>query len=59
MYQDSLKRLYMEDYCKGIESFINFILSNSKNISVVKIRCSYVKCKNKNFHQIDVVIIDF
>ena len=40
----------MKDYYKGIESFINFIFSNPKNISIGKIRCSCVKCKNKNFY---------
>jgi hypothetical protein len=39
MYQDSLKGLFMEDYCKENEGFINFILYNPKNIIRGRIRC--------------------
>jgi len=49
--------LYREDYCKGVESFINFALSNSKNISRGRIRCTCVKCKNKKFHQSNIMIM--
>jgi hypothetical protein len=38
-----------------VEDFINFILSNLKNINDGKIRCPCVKCKNKKFHHKDVV----
>jgi hypothetical protein len=51
MYRDSPQELYKEGYYKGVESFINFILSNPKNISGGEIRCLCVKCKNKKFHQ--------
>jgi hypothetical protein len=53
----SPQRLYREDYCKGVESFINFALSNPKNISGGRIRCTCVKCKNKKFHQSDIMIM--
>jgi hypothetical protein len=57
MYRNSLKELYRQDHLQGVKSFINFALSNPKNISVGKIRCSCVKCKNKKFHYKDVVMI--
>jgi len=33
-----------------VEGFINFTLSNSKNISGGGIKCLYAKCKNKKLH---------
>ena len=33
MYRNSPKWLYRKDYCKGVDGFINFALSNLKNIS--------------------------
>ena len=51
MYRDSPQELYRKGYYKGVEGFINFILSNLKNISRGEIKCPYVKCKNKKFHQ--------
>ena len=42
---------------KGLRVFINFVLSNLKNISECEIRCLCVKCKKKNFHRKDVVMI--
>jgi len=57
MYQDSFEWLYMQNYLIGVESFINFILSNLKNISGDEIRCSFVKYKNKKFHHEVVVMI--
>jgi hypothetical protein len=51
MYRDSPQELYRKGYYKGVESFINFILSNPKNISGGEIRCLCVKFKNKKFHQ--------
>ena len=47
----------MQDYCNGAESFINYTLSNPKNISGGGIRCSYKRCKNKKFLDLDVVTI--
>jgi hypothetical protein len=36
----------MKDYCRGVEGFISFALSNLKNISGGGIRCPWMKCKN-------------
>jgi hypothetical protein len=49
--------LYREDYYKRIEGFIDFALLNPKNISGGRIKCSCVKCENKKFHQLDVVMM--
>jgi len=59
MNQNSPQELYREDYCKEIQDFINFILSNLNNISGGGIRYPCVKCKNKKFHQLDVVTMIF
>jgi hypothetical protein len=50
MYRDSPKGLYMKNYCKRVEGFINFTLLNLNNISGDEIRCPCTKCKNKKFH---------
>jgi hypothetical protein len=47
MYQDSPKRLRMMDYCNWIEGFINYVLSNPRNISGDGIRYPYKGCKKK------------
>jgi hypothetical protein len=57
MYLDSPQGLYREDYSRGVEGFIDFSLSNPKNISEGKIKCLCVKCKNKKFLQSDVVMM--
>jgi len=44
-------------YLQIVESFINFVLFNSNNISENKIRCPCAKCKNKKFHYKDVVMM--
>ena len=59
MYRNSPQELYREDYCKEIQDFINFILSNLNNISGGGIRCPYVKCKIKKFHQSNFVTTIF
>jgi hypothetical protein len=38
------KGLYKQDYLKWVKRFINFILSNMKNISEDEIACPYMKC---------------
>jgi hypothetical protein len=53
MYLDSPQGVFREDYYRGVKSFINFTLSNPKNISGCKIRCLYVKCKNKKIRCCD------
>jgi hypothetical protein len=46
----------MKNYLQRVD-VINFILSNMKNISRGKIRCPYMKCKNKKLHHNDVVMM--
>jgi hypothetical protein len=58
MYQRSSKRLYRQYYLKGVEGFINLILSNSKSISKGEIMCPCVKYKNKKFQYKDIVTIE-
>ena len=57
MYRDFSKRLYRQDYLKGVEGFINFLLSNLNNINESEIRCLCVKCMNKKFHHKNIVMI--
>jgi hypothetical protein len=45
MYQDSPKGLWRMDYCNGVQGFINYALSNLRNISRGSIRCSCKRCK--------------
>jgi hypothetical protein len=45
----------MMDYCDGVGGFINYALSNPRNISRCDIRCSCKRCKNKKFIDPDVV----
>jgi len=46
----------MQDFLEGVESFVNFILFNPKNISDNKIRHLCVKCKNKKLHHKNVIL---
>jgi hypothetical protein len=39
IYRDSLEALHSLDYCNGIEGFINYTLSNPRNVSGGDIRC--------------------
>ena len=55
MYRDSPQGLQKTDYCNGVQGFINYALSNPRNISGDNIRCSYKSCKNKKFIDPDVV----
>ena len=43
MYRVSSKELHMIDYCKGVEGFIHYVLSNTKNISGGSIRDVKIK----------------
>jgi hypothetical protein len=45
------------NYCNGVQSFINYALSNPINISGGDIRYPYRRCKNKKFLNLDVVIM--
>ena len=58
MYRDSpIGLLYIDDYYKEVEGFIYFIPFNLNNINGGGIRFSCVKCKNKKFHQLDVMMM--
>jgi hypothetical protein len=45
----------MMNYCNGVQGFINYTKSNPRNINGGDIKCSYKRCKNKNFLDPDVV----
>ena len=45
------------DYCNGVEGFINYALSNPRNINGCNIRCSCKRCKYKKFLDPDVVMM--
>jgi hypothetical protein len=45
----------MMNYCNDVEGFINYALSNPKNISEGNIRCPCKSCKNKKFLNPDVI----
>jgi hypothetical protein len=57
MYQESLKGLCRMDYCNEVQGFINYALSNPRNISKGGIKYPYKICKNKNFPDLDIVTI--
>jgi hypothetical protein len=42
----------MMNYYNGVQSFINYALSNSRNISEGGIRCPYKRCKSKKNSQL-------
>jgi hypothetical protein len=45
------------DYCNEVQGFINYTISNPRDISGSGIRCSCKRCKNKKFLDPDVVTI--
>jgi hypothetical protein len=55
MSRDSPRRLRRMDYCNGVEGFINYILSNLRNINECDIRCLFKRCKNKKILDLNVV----
>ena len=57
MYRDSPQGLRRIDYCNGVQDFINYALSNLRNISGWSIRCLCKRCKNKKFIVPDVVMM--
>jgi len=59
IYRDSPKGLRKMNYCNGVQSFINYILSNPRNISEYDIRCLCKRCKNKKFLNLYVVTMHF
>jgi len=48
--------LHKVNYCNGFGDFINYALSNPRNISGGNIRCPYKRCKNKKFVDADIVM---
>jgi len=50
MYRVSPEGLYRMNYCNEVQGFINYILSNHKNISGGSIRYPYKMCKNKKVY---------
>ena len=49
MYQNSPQGLRRIDYCNGVQGFINFTTSISRNFTDGGIRCPCRKCKNLKF----------
>jgi hypothetical protein len=43
------------DNCNGVQGFINYTLSNRRNISGGDIKCLCKRCKNKKFLDLDAV----
>jgi hypothetical protein len=41
MYRDSPQGLQRMDYCNEIQSFINYVLSNPRNISGQDVQCNF------------------
>jgi hypothetical protein len=59
IFKVSSKRLQRMKYCNRIKGFINYTLSNPRNISRNGIRCPWKRCKNKKFIDPDVVTMHF
>ena len=57
MYRDSPQGLQMIDYCNGVQGFINFTTSISRNFSGSGISYPCRRCKNKKFLHPDVVMM--
>jgi hypothetical protein len=51
------KWLHIMDYCNWVDGFINYTLSNPKNISGGDIKYPCKKCKNKKFLDQDIVMM--
>jgi hypothetical protein len=47
------------NYCSAVKVFINYTLSNPRNISRGSIRCSCKRYKNEKFLDPDVVTMHF
>ena len=56
IYRVSLERLCKIDYCNLVEGFINYKLSNLRNISEGDIRCLCKTCKNKKNFSIQMFL---
>ena len=49
MYRHSPQELQRMNYCNGVQGFINYTISNPRNINGDGIRCPCKRCKNKIF----------
>jgi hypothetical protein len=49
MLRDSPQGLWRMEYCNEVQGFINYVLSNPRNISEGGIQYSCKRCKNKKF----------
>ena len=56
-YRDSPKGLHMMNYYHGVEGFINYTLSNLRNINESNIRCLGKRCKSKKNLNPDVIMM--
>jgi hypothetical protein len=45
------------DYCNEVQGFINYATSNPRNITGSSIKCLCKRSKNKNFLDLDVVMM--
>jgi len=57
MYRDSLEGLRKMNYYNEVQSYINYILSNPRNISGNGVRCPCKRYMNKNFLDPGVVTL--
>ena len=51
------QELQRMDYCNEVRGFINYATSNPRNITGFGIKCPCKRCKNKNFLDLDVVMM--
>ena len=57
IYQDSPQGLQMMNYYNWVQGFINYAMSNPRNINGCGIKYPCKRCKNKKFLDLDVVRI--
>jgi hypothetical protein len=55
MYRDSPQGLRNLDYCNVVQGFINYAISNPRNVSESGIKCPCKRCENKRYLDSDVV----
>ena len=55
MYRDSPQGLRSLDYCNVVQGFINYAISNPRNVSESGIKCPCKRCENKRYLDSDVV----
>jgi len=55
IYRVSFEELCMMDYCNEVDDFINYTISNPKNISGTGIRYPCKMCENKKFLDLNII----